>query len=192
MTFTFLWKGPDKVTRNSVINSVKNGGINLMDIATQIKTSRLSWIPRTLDSTRKGPWKSYFNHYLKLYRGTFLLTVRATTRTGYIITSSNFTNGAHTQGRDTQTYLSSFLGLEALFSHSTLGALPLNNKENTEWGKNGVCEGFHAVLYVKPLKQGAFQGKNLPDKAPNIQRKKVRSNFSCLSKNQGEICMKFP
>ena len=26
MIFKFLWKGPDKVTRNSVINSVENGG----------------------------------------------------------------------------------------------------------------------------------------------------------------------
>ena len=26
MIFKFLWKGPDKVTRNSVINSIKNGG----------------------------------------------------------------------------------------------------------------------------------------------------------------------
>ena len=73
MFFKFLWKGPDKVTRHSVINSVKNGGLNLMDIETQIKALRLSWIPRILDSTRKGPWKSYFNHYLKPYRGTFLL-----------------------------------------------------------------------------------------------------------------------
>ena len=73
MIFKFLWKGPDKVTRNSVINSIKNGGFNLIDIETQIKALRLSWIPRILDSTRKGPWKSYFNHYLKPYGGTFLL-----------------------------------------------------------------------------------------------------------------------
>ena len=73
MIFKFLWKGPDKVTRNSVINSIKNGGLNLIDIETQIKALRLSWIPRILDSTRKGPWKSYFNHYLKPYGGTFLL-----------------------------------------------------------------------------------------------------------------------
>ena len=32
MIFKFLWKGSDKVTRNSVINSVKNGGLNLIDI----------------------------------------------------------------------------------------------------------------------------------------------------------------
>ena len=73
MIFKFLWKGPDKVTRNSVINSIKNGGLNLIDIETQIKALRLSWIPRILDSTRKGPWKSYYNHYLKPYGGTFLL-----------------------------------------------------------------------------------------------------------------------
>ena len=32
MIFNLLWKGPDKVTRNSVINSVQNGGLDLMDI----------------------------------------------------------------------------------------------------------------------------------------------------------------
>ena len=45
MIFKFLWKGPDKVMRNSVINSIKNGGLNLIDIETQIKALRLSWIP---------------------------------------------------------------------------------------------------------------------------------------------------
>lgn len=73
MIFQFLWKGPDKVMRNSVINSIYNGGLNLIDIETQIKALRLSWIPRISDSTKKGPWKSYFNHYLKPYGGTFLL-----------------------------------------------------------------------------------------------------------------------
>jgi len=73
MIFKFLWKGPDKVTRNSFINSIKNGELNLIDIETQIKTLRLSWIPRILESTRKGLWKSYCNHYLKPYGGVFLL-----------------------------------------------------------------------------------------------------------------------
>ena len=50
----------------------------------------------------------------------------------------------------------SFLGLEVLFSHSALGTLPLNNEESIECGKHGVCEGFHEVLYVKPLKLGVF------------------------------------
>ena len=36
MIYKFLWNGPDKVTRLSVINSLKNGGLNLTDIETHI------------------------------------------------------------------------------------------------------------------------------------------------------------
>lgn len=72
MIYKFLWKGPDKVTRLSVINSLKNGGLNLTDLETQIKAIRLSWIPRILDE-RVGPWKSYFIFHLKKYGGILLL-----------------------------------------------------------------------------------------------------------------------
>lgn len=44
MIYKFLCKGPDKVTRNSVINTLEYGGLNLTDIETQIKALRLSWI----------------------------------------------------------------------------------------------------------------------------------------------------
>ena len=60
MIYKFLWKGPDKVTRNSL----EQGGLNRTDIETQIKALRLSWIPCILDE-RKGTWKSYFNFQLK-------------------------------------------------------------------------------------------------------------------------------
>ena len=72
MLYKFLWKGPDKVTRLSVINSLKNGGLNLTDLETQIKALRLSWIPRVLDE-RVGPWKSYFVFHLEKYGGSLLL-----------------------------------------------------------------------------------------------------------------------
>jgi len=37
MVFKFLWKGPDKVTRLSVINSLDKGGLNLTDFESHIK-----------------------------------------------------------------------------------------------------------------------------------------------------------
>ena len=40
MIYKFLWKGPDKVTRLSVINTLENGGLNLTDL--HIKALRLS------------------------------------------------------------------------------------------------------------------------------------------------------
>ena len=68
MLYKFLWKGPDKVTRLSVINSMKNGGLNLTDLGTQIKALRLSWIPWVLNE-QVGPWKSYFVFHLKNMEG---------------------------------------------------------------------------------------------------------------------------
>ena len=49
MIYKFLWKGPDKVTWLSVINTLKNGGLNLTDLDLHIKALRLPWIPRLLD-----------------------------------------------------------------------------------------------------------------------------------------------
>ena len=60
------------MTRLSVINTPKNGGLNLTDLETQIKAIRLSWISRIIDE-RVGPWKSYFTFHLKKYGGTLLL-----------------------------------------------------------------------------------------------------------------------
>ena len=41
MIYKILWKGPDNVTRNSVINMLEHGGLNLTDIEKQIKALRL-------------------------------------------------------------------------------------------------------------------------------------------------------
>jgi len=70
--YKFLWKGPDKVSRVSVINSLNDGGLNLTDLVTHIKALRLSWITRVIGE-REGPWKSYLLFHLKKYGGVFLL-----------------------------------------------------------------------------------------------------------------------
>ena len=60
LIYNFLCKGPDKVTRNSVITTLEHEGLNLTDIETHMKALRLSWIPCILDE-REGTWKSHFN-----------------------------------------------------------------------------------------------------------------------------------
>ena len=71
MIYKFLWKGPDKVTRLSVLNTLETGGLNLTDLELHIKALRLSWIPRLLDE-KEGPWISYLKYNLKKYGGWFL------------------------------------------------------------------------------------------------------------------------
>ncbi|KAK2564491.1 hypothetical protein P5673_011933 [Acropora cervicornis] len=52
MVSKFLWKGPDKVKRLSVINSLKNGDLNITDLETQIKAIGLPSTPRVSDERK--------------------------------------------------------------------------------------------------------------------------------------------
>ena len=69
--YNFLWKGPDKVARPAVINDLKYGGLNLMDLETSIKSLRLAWLGR-LFVERSSPWQAFINHLLKDRGGIFL------------------------------------------------------------------------------------------------------------------------
>ena len=68
--YNFLWKGPDKVARPAVINDLKYGGLNLIDLGTSIKSLRLAWLGR-LFVERSSPWKAFVNHLLKDHGGIF-------------------------------------------------------------------------------------------------------------------------
>ena len=59
--YNFLCKGLDKVARPAVINDLKYGGLNLMDLETSIKSLRLAWLGR-LFVERSSPWQAFINH----------------------------------------------------------------------------------------------------------------------------------
>ena len=62
--FTFLWKGKDKMTRLSAINTLEEGGIKMIDIESMIKALRLAWLKRILNNN-DITWKYYLIHLLK-------------------------------------------------------------------------------------------------------------------------------
>jgi len=62
--FTFLWKGKDKVTRLSAINTLEEGGIKMIDIESMIKALRLAWLKRIFNNN-DSTWKFYLIHVLK-------------------------------------------------------------------------------------------------------------------------------
>ena len=62
--FTFLWKGKDKVTRLSPINTLEEGGIKMIDIGSMIKALRLAWLKRIFNNN-DSTWKFYLIHVLK-------------------------------------------------------------------------------------------------------------------------------
>ena len=71
LLFKFLWKGVDKVTRLSTINSYKEGGLKMVELDSQIKALRLIWMKRIFTPGR-STWRSYLQYILKK-NGGFLL-----------------------------------------------------------------------------------------------------------------------
>ena len=136
MVYKLLRKGPDKVTRLTVINSLKNGGLNLTDLETQIKAIRLSWIPRVLDE-RVGPWKSYFAFHLKNYGGTLIL------KCNYDVRDLNLSlNGFYQQLLDWWAdFRNAFSDIN--YAHYVIW----NNKEITFYKKYADC----GIIYLNDL-----------------------------------------
>ena len=62
--FSFLWRGKDKTTRLSAINTLEEGGIKMIDIESMIKALRLAWLKRIFNNNDSS-WKFYLIHLLK-------------------------------------------------------------------------------------------------------------------------------
>jgi exonuclease III len=62
----FIWDNkPPKVKYKAMTNSIENGGLCLQDIASKLKSLKLKWITKMLDTTYSSPWKSYLNTKFK-------------------------------------------------------------------------------------------------------------------------------
>ena len=59
----FLWDGkPAKIAYNVMIQSIKNGGMNLVDFESKVKALKVSFIKRLLNNS-PGKWKNMANHF---------------------------------------------------------------------------------------------------------------------------------
>ena len=71
--YKFLWRGTDKIARLAAINDLEYGGLNLIDLETYVKSSRLAWLGRIF-AEGSSQWKAYINYLLKEFGGAFLFS----------------------------------------------------------------------------------------------------------------------
>lgn len=64
MLFKFLWNGNDKVKRISTYNDFNKGGLRMPNVEAIIKSLRLAWLKRLLN-TKNAFWKMYFINALE-------------------------------------------------------------------------------------------------------------------------------
>ena len=70
--YSFIWNGKDKVKRNVLSASIENGGLNMLDIDSMIRTKRVICIKKYLEDYR-SPWKFFLEERLSSVGGSFAL-----------------------------------------------------------------------------------------------------------------------
>ena len=70
--YSFIWNGKDKVKRNVLTATIKNGGLNMLDIDSMVHTKRVLCLKKYLEDY-PSPWKFFLDERLLSVGGKFVL-----------------------------------------------------------------------------------------------------------------------
>ncbi len=66
MLYNFIWKGRDRICRNTLISSIEKGGISMVDFECMCHALKAAWIPRIIRDIDKT-WCFLAKNYLQMY-----------------------------------------------------------------------------------------------------------------------------
>ena len=70
--YSFIWNGKDKVKRNVLTATIENGGLNMLDIDSMVRTKRVFCLKKYLEDY-PSPWKFFLDEKLFSVCGKFVL-----------------------------------------------------------------------------------------------------------------------
>ena len=71
LMFQFIWKGPDKISRATMIADYTEGGLKFPKLKCMIETQLVKWIQRYYTES-DHQWKLFFDHYSKRFGGKLI------------------------------------------------------------------------------------------------------------------------
>lgn len=81
MLFVFVWGSKwEKVKRDTLILPIDSGGVNMIDVESQIIALKLTWVRKVLNEEFVSPWKAIELHYYENLGYKFLFHGKLTTR----------------------------------------------------------------------------------------------------------------
>ena len=80
MTYSFIWKGNDKIKRAALINDIKNGGLRMLDIQSMIHSQRVMVLKKYADKEHISSWKTILDFFLFRVGQDFILKCNFDTR----------------------------------------------------------------------------------------------------------------
>ena len=79
--FKFLWGKRDRIKRKSVINKLEEGGLNMLDLQTQIYALKAAWTSRIITSPSDHLWSYLPKLYLSKFGNNYFIAKSTVTST---------------------------------------------------------------------------------------------------------------
>ena len=79
--FRFLWGKRDRIKRKSIINKLEEGGLNMLDLRTQIYAIKASWTSRIITAPRDHLWSYLPKLYFSKFGNDFYIVKSTVTNT---------------------------------------------------------------------------------------------------------------
>ena len=73
MIFGYLWGKRDRIKRKSTVNTLEKGGLNMIDLKSQISTMRASWASRIVTAPADSLWSYLPKSYLSIFGDDYLI-----------------------------------------------------------------------------------------------------------------------
>lgn len=73
LLYEFIWGKKDSIKRNVIINDVKHGGLQMLDVEALFSSVKASWVVRYLNASPDEVWPIVANKYFTLLGDKFLL-----------------------------------------------------------------------------------------------------------------------
>ena len=148
--FEFIWDGkPEKIKRNILINNYDAGGLKMIDLETFIKSLKITWIKRFIESDENGILNKIYMNKLNPYGGKLLFECNYSTKDADVFADGN------TFLKDVLTSWASCISKPAIVSY----------RNEILWNNNYIRAGGRTIMYKNWYHNGIKYLKDIYDDA---------------------------
>ena len=159
LIYNFIWNKRDRIKRNSIIGSIDNGGIGIVDIETKMHALKASWVSRIVNSKQN------------LYDFVNSFCTKNNISLDYLLKTNENTIDDYTLIRNMPTfYQELFVSFNKCKKEIPCSQISSDNfLQQPLWNNRYICYKGKSLCYTKWIKSGILYVKDMFDENGNFR-----------------------
>ena len=159
LIYNFIWNKRDRIKRNSIIGSIDNGGIGIVDIETKMHALKASWVSRIVNSKQN------------LYDFVNSFCTKNNISIDYLLKTNENTIDDYTLIRNMPTfYQEMFVSFNKCKKEIPCSQISSDNfLQQPLWNNRYICYKGKSLCYTKWIKKGILYVKDIFDENGNFR-----------------------